>query len=53
MPTCENFLRKKYAFFLRQIYWEMQDGRLASGDDITAIVVNLQEARRLVKKTTK
>ncbi len=26
-------------------YWEMHDGRLASGDDITAIVVNLQKAR--------
>lgn len=31
------------------VYWEMEDGRLASGDDITGVVVNLQQARTAVK----
>ena len=29
-----------------EMYWEMEDGRLASGDDITAVVVNLKGACR-------
>ena len=33
----------------RDTYWEMSDGRLASGDDITAMVVNLHDARRAVR----
>ncbi len=28
-----------------ETYWEKADGNLASGDDITAMVVNLKEAR--------